>query len=83
MTKQGKIVGDGKVRAEQLESIVVELLCVVRDDNLKNFKSIDDVLPYENFGIPLSDFGKRLCLYPLCKVVYGDNQKLSLQWSLW
>ena len=47
MTRQGKVVGGGKVRGDQLESIIVELLCVVRDDNIRNSKLINDVLPYK------------------------------------
>ena len=64
------MVKDGEIRAELFESIFVELLCVVRDDNLGNSKSMDDIL--------LSDFGEGLCFYPLCEVIYGNNQELSL-----
>ena len=72
------MVRDGEVRAEQLESVVVELLYVVRDDNLGNSKSVDNVLPHKISSVLLNDFGERLYLYSICKVVYGDDQKLPL-----
>ena len=56
-----------------LESIIVELLGVVRDNNLGNSKSADDVLPYNFFGISLYDFGERFRFYPLDKVINGDD----------
>ena len=58
------------------------MLGVVRDDNLGNFKSTNDVLSYEISGVPFSDFSERLGLYLLCEIVDGNDQKLSLQWSL-
>ncbi|GFS39656.1 hypothetical protein Acr_00g0064190 [Actinidia rufa] len=65
MTRRGEMMGDSEVRAELLESIVVKLAGVIRDDNLGNSKSIDDVLPYKIPGVPLCDLGERLSLYPL------------------
>ena len=61
-------------RSEQnLEVIVVELLCVVRDDNLENAKLTNNILPYKIVSISFSDFGKRFCVYPLYELVYGND----------
>ena len=72
------MIGDGEVRAKQLKTIVVKLFCIVRDNNLENSKLIDNVLLYRIPGVPLSNFGERLCFYPLREVVNDDNQELSL-----
>ncbi|GFY90979.1 hypothetical protein Acr_07g0011750 [Actinidia rufa] len=39
MTGRGEMMGDGEIRAEQSELVVVELPCVVRDDNLWDSES--------------------------------------------
>ena len=75
-------MGDDEVRAELLESIIVELSDVVRDNDFRNSKPTYNVFPYEIFGVSLCDFGKRFYFYPLCEIVYGVNQKFPLQWSL-
>ena len=67
---------------KKLEFVVVELLHVVRDDNLWNPKSTNDVFPNKIPGVLLGDFGERHYLYPLREIVYGDNQKLHLQCGL-
>ena len=61
------MVRDSEVQAEQLKSIVVQLLRDVRDNNLRNSKLIDDILSNKIFGVSLSDFGERFCFYPLVK----------------
>ena len=78
MTRRGEMMRDGKVRVELLESIIIELFGVVRDDDLGNSKLTDDVLPNKIFSVPLCDFGECLYIYPLCEVVYGDDQELLL-----
>ena len=55
-------MGDGEVRLELFESIVVELPCIVRDNNLGNSKPTNNVLPYEISGVLLCDFGEILGL---------------------
>ena len=45
------MVGDDEVLTELSEFIIVELLGVVRDNNLGNPESTDDVFPYEIFCI--------------------------------
>ena len=72
-------MGDGEVRAEELESVVIKLHGVVRDNNFGNSKLTGDVLPYEIFDVSLSDFDERLYFYPLCEIVYGNDQELPLQ----
>ena len=72
------MIRNGEVRAKKFISVIVELLCVVEDDNPQDPKSANDTLPNKIFGVSLNDFGKRFCLYPLCEVVYDDNQEFSL-----
>ena len=67
------MVGDGEIREEWFESIIVELPCIVRDNNLGNSKSTNDVFPDKVLGVLLNDFGERFRLYPLREIVYGDN----------
>ena len=78
MTWRGEIIGYGKVRANKFKSIIVELLCVVRDDNPRDPKSKNDALLNKIFGVLFSDFSERLNLYPLREVVYDDNQEFAL-----
>ena len=82
MTRREKMVGDGEVRTEQFESIIIKLPCVVQDNNLGNTKLTNDVLPYKISGVLLGDFSERFCFYPFCEIVYGDDQEFPLQWSL-
>ena len=69
---------DGEVRAELSEFIVIELHGVVRDDNLRDSESTDDIFSYEISGISFCDFGKRFRFYLLSKVIDGDDQEFSL-----
>ena len=71
-------MGDGEVRAELLESIIVELPGVVRDNDLENSKQTDDVLSYEILGVAFCYLGEKLCLYLLHEVINGDDQEFPL-----
>ena len=51
MARQGEMVGDGEVCAKLSEFIIIELPSVVRDNNLENPESIDDVFLYEIFSV--------------------------------
>ncbi|GFZ06696.1 hypothetical protein Acr_18g0008660 [Actinidia rufa] len=75
--------GYSELRAKQPESVIVKLLCIVRDNNFGNPKFVNDVFPYEIPDVLLDDLGERLNLYPLGEIVYGDNQKFPLQRNLW
>ena len=44
-------MGDGEVSAELSEFIIVELSDVIRDNNLRNPESTNDVFPYEISGV--------------------------------
>ena len=72
------MIEDGEVRTKQLESIVVKLLRVVRDNNLRDSKLTNDVFLNQIFGVPFSDFGVKFCFDPICEVFYGNNQEFSL-----
>ena len=76
------MVGEGGVHAKLSEFIIVELPGVVRDNNLGNSKSADDVFPYEISGVSFYDFGEGFGLYPLGEVINGHDQEFSLQRSL-
>ena len=69
---------DDKVRIELSEFIVIKLIGVVQDDNLRNSESADDVFPYKTSSISLCDFGERFRFYPFGKVINGDDQEFSL-----
>ena len=69
---------DGEVRVKLLESIIVKLSGIVRDNHLGNSKPTNDVFPYEVSGVLFHDLGERLGLYPLHEIIYGDNKELSL-----
>ena len=69
---------DDEVRVKLSKPIIVELLSVVRDENLGNPKLANDTFPYKISCIFLNNLGERLCLYPLSEVINGDDQKLSL-----
>ena len=71
------MMGDGEVRAELLESIVVELPGVVRNNDLRNSKLTDNVLPYEILGISFCYLGERLRLYPLCNGPWSRGPSMS------
>ena len=71
------MIGDGEDQIKKLESIIVELLRIVRDDNLGNPKATNNIFLDKILGI-LSDFGKRFSLYPLRVIVYGNHKKLPL-----
>ena len=60
------------------ESIIVDLPCIIWDNNLGNLESADDVFPYKILGISFYDFGKRFYFYPLGKVINGTDQEFSL-----
>ena len=72
------MIGYCEVKTKQLELIIVELLCIVRNDYPQDPKQAYDILPNEIFGVSFSDFGERLRLYPLGSIIYGDQQKLLL-----
>ena len=58
------------------ESIIVELSGVVRDENLGNSKSADDIFLHKILRIFLGDSGEWLYFYPLGEVINGNDQKL-------
>ena len=58
MARQEKIIRDGEIRTKQSEFIVIELFGVVRDKNLENSKSVDNVFSYKIFGVSVCDFGE-------------------------
>ena len=82
MARREEMMRDGEVQTKQSKFIVIELPGVVRDNNLGNSKSADDVFPYEIFGVSFCDFGEGFGLYPLGEVINGDDQEFSLQRSL-
>ena len=57
---------------------VVKLFTVVGDDGLRNAKPANDRLPDELGCVPLGNGGKGFCLYPLSKIINGDNGKFGL-----
>ena len=73
---------DNEVRTKQSEFFIIELPSIVRDNNLRNSKSADDVFSYEIPGVSFYDFGEGFCLYPLGEVINGHDQEFSLQRSL-
>ena len=76
------MVGDGQVHAELSKFIIVELPGVVRDNNLGNPESADDVFSYEISSISFCDSGEKFCFYPLDEVINGDDQEFLMQRSL-
>ena len=72
------MVGDGEVHAEFFEFIIVEFSGIVRDNNLGNPESTDDVFSYEISNISFCNFGERFHFYPLGKVLNGDDQEFYL-----
>ena len=72
------MVGGGEVQVEFFEFIIVELLGVVRDNNLGNPELASDVFSYKISSISFCDFGERFRFYPLGEVINGDDQEFSL-----
>ena len=64
---------DGEVRAKLSKPIIVELLGVVRDENLGNPESTNDTFQYKIPCIFFSDLGEKLCFYPFNEVINGDD----------
>ena len=58
--------------AESEELLSGELRAVVRDDGVRDFKSMDDVHE-EQHGLLGFDHGDRPSLYPLCELVHSDK----------
>ena len=67
------MVGDGEVRAELPELIVIKWPGVVRDDNFGDSEPVDYIFPYEIFGISICDLGERFRLYSFGEVIDGDD----------
>ena len=57
---------------------VVELVAVVGNYGLGNAKSAIDRLPDELSCFSLGNGGKGVCLYPLSKIINGNNGKFGL-----
>ena len=67
-----------EVKTKQLEPIVVELLCIIRDGFLRYPNLAYDIFLDKIIGISFSDFGERFSLYPLGEIIYGDQQNFFL-----
>ena len=58
----------------ELEELLLgELHAIVRDNEVRCFKAMDDIKEEQHALLGL-DCGDRSSLYPLCKLVYGDKQ---------
>ena len=60
--------------AKVSEHVIVKLLSIIRDDDLRNFESADDALPNEATDIFLRDGCQWFCFYPLGEVVDSHNK---------
>ena len=78
MIGQEKMIGYTEVRTKHLQPVVVEQLCIVKDNYHWDPKLAYDVFPNKVLGIFFSDFGKGFRPYPFRKVIYGDKQKSLL-----
>ena len=55
-----------------------ELSAIVRNQTLGHFETAHNVLPHELLNLVCGDLCEWLCLYPLCEILNGDDQKLQL-----
>jgi len=69
----GPIDADVVFIVESEELLLSELRTIVRDNGVWDPKVMDDVKE-EQHGLLELDRGDRLSLYPLCKLIYSDNQ---------
>ena len=69
----GKVDADVMFITKSEELLASELHVIVRDDGVWDSKAMDDV-EEEQRGLLGLDRRDRSCLYPLCKLVYGDKQ---------
>ena len=58
---------------ESEELLFGELRAIVRDNDVRDSKVMDDVKE-EQYGLLGLDHGDQSSLYPLCKLVYSDKQ---------
>ena len=60
------------------EHITVELLSIVRDEDLRDSEAANDAFPYEVSDILLHDSGQWFCLDPFGEVVDSYNEEFKL-----
>ena len=72
------MVLDPKLLVEIFECVVVKLLSIVKDKDLRDLKAVNDTFPNEVSDIFLHDSGQWFCLDPFGEVVDLYNKELDL-----
>ena len=73
MRHGGPIDVDVVFVAELEQLLSGELRAIIYDDGVQDPKAMDDV-EEEHHGLLRLDHGDWSSLYPLCKLIYGDNK---------
>ena len=77
------MVLDPKLLVEIFECVVVKLLSIVKDEDLRDLKAVNDTFPNEVLDIFLHDNGQWFCLDPFGEVVDLYNKELDLPHHPW
>ena len=67
-----------ELRIEFSEVLIIELSSVIRDDGMRQSKSVDDGFLDEVFHFVFGDLGQGFSLHLLGEIVYSDHYELSL-----
>lgn len=78
MTNKCKLILDVELGEELFECPIVKLLIIISDNGVEKSKLADDGFPKETFDLAPYNISQGFCLYPISKIVNGDNEKLLL-----
>lgn len=62
---------------------IVKLLSIIRDNSVRNVKSLYEILPHEFGDLFFRDHSQCLCLDPFGEVIYGYYSVLSPTFPGW
>lgn len=72
-----KFLPDVQLNTPRLEGIIRKLFAIVRNDDLRNTKTANNIPPDEAENVTSSNCGQRLGLHPFGEIIDGDYQELD------